>query len=522
MTETNPVFQYLKKENITINKSEFLFQHRVHPDYPKLLSVVDTLNFLNIPANAFHITQEEYSLLPEYFISYLNLDKSIRPYLIKTEAKAKYTIYKGKKRISLSEHDLSDHTNGVFLLIEKEDNTIFNFSSEILKRIPLLLLTSLLIALLLIKGSNIFSNIFFLSLSILGLYLSATTLKDIFGIKNSLIDNICNISAKTNCTTLINSGKQSFFRYINFSDLSLLFFSGQILGMFVFLISDMEIQFFAVQKLLLYCAIPFISLSIFYQLFIVHKWCLICLSIILILVTELIYLSIFFKNISFQNTEIFFLCGIIIFSLITFWQWVKNSLLKQKKLQEFFIEGNRLAMDYNIFKNTLTATNKLHFPHSVFEAGNAKADKTLSISTNPFCAYCKEAHQLAKKIAKKHSGKLSIKIILNIDLISLDNDLKTEFCRRLVSAYSVNSEKFTEALDYWFEQEDIIKWNKKYGNISISDDAEEILKSHHFWALNNKFQFTPAIFIDGFPFPKKFDRKYLPYYIEEFLEDDNW
>ncbi|OPC54979.1 hypothetical protein BAY07_19035 [Elizabethkingia bruuniana] len=98
MTETNPVFQYLKKENITINKSEFLFQHRVHPDYPKLLSVVDTLNFLNIPANAFHITQEEYSLLPEYFISYLNLDKSIRPYLIKTEAKAKYTIYIKEKK----------------------------------------------------------------------------------------------------------------------------------------------------------------------------------------------------------------------------------------------------------------------------------------------------------------------------------------------------------------------------------------------------------------------------------------
>ncbi|AKH95251.1 hypothetical protein ACH34F_03645 [Elizabethkingia anophelis] len=83
MTSTNPIFQYLKKENININKSEFLFQQQSHPDFPKLLSIVDTLNFLNISAGAFHITQEEYSLLPEYFVRYLDIEEGIQPYLIK-------------------------------------------------------------------------------------------------------------------------------------------------------------------------------------------------------------------------------------------------------------------------------------------------------------------------------------------------------------------------------------------------------------------------------------------------------
>lgn len=53
MTSTNPIFQYLKKENININKSEFLFQQQSHPDFTKLLSIIDTLNFLNISPDAF-------------------------------------------------------------------------------------------------------------------------------------------------------------------------------------------------------------------------------------------------------------------------------------------------------------------------------------------------------------------------------------------------------------------------------------------------------------------------------------
>ncbi len=83
MTSTNPIFQYLKKENININKSEFLFQQQSHPEFPKLLSIIDTLNFLNISPDAFHITQEEYSLLPEYFVRYLDIEEGIQSYLIK-------------------------------------------------------------------------------------------------------------------------------------------------------------------------------------------------------------------------------------------------------------------------------------------------------------------------------------------------------------------------------------------------------------------------------------------------------
>ncbi len=44
MTE-NFLFQYLEKEDIFIDKNEFLFQIQSHPDYLSLLSIADTLRF---------------------------------------------------------------------------------------------------------------------------------------------------------------------------------------------------------------------------------------------------------------------------------------------------------------------------------------------------------------------------------------------------------------------------------------------------------------------------------------------
>lgn len=41
----NFLFYYLEKENLTIDKSEFLFQIQSHPDYPSSLSIADTLSF---------------------------------------------------------------------------------------------------------------------------------------------------------------------------------------------------------------------------------------------------------------------------------------------------------------------------------------------------------------------------------------------------------------------------------------------------------------------------------------------
>ncbi|URM37593.1 hypothetical protein [Flavobacterium anhuiense] len=71
----NYLFQYLKKEGISIDKDEFEFQVQSHPDYPSLLSISDTLSFFNINNGAMRVASSEIELLPERFIAYLSDEK---------------------------------------------------------------------------------------------------------------------------------------------------------------------------------------------------------------------------------------------------------------------------------------------------------------------------------------------------------------------------------------------------------------------------------------------------------------
>ena len=63
----NFLFHYLEKEEILLDKPEFLFQVQSHPNYPSLLAISDTLSF-------FILTMQLYELsLPKLTICQIGL-----------------------------------------------------------------------------------------------------------------------------------------------------------------------------------------------------------------------------------------------------------------------------------------------------------------------------------------------------------------------------------------------------------------------------------------------------------------
>jgi hypothetical protein len=71
------LYQYLEKEKITIDKTEFEFQIQSHPNYPSLLSIADTLTFFNINNGAIKVDQTQIHLLPNFYIANLNVELSL-------------------------------------------------------------------------------------------------------------------------------------------------------------------------------------------------------------------------------------------------------------------------------------------------------------------------------------------------------------------------------------------------------------------------------------------------------------
>lgn len=267
MTENfNYLFQYLEKEYIKVDKSEFLFQIQSHPDYPSILSIADALSFFNIKNGVIRVDSAEIELLPEHFIAVLT-EENDRPthdtalYFVEQNG-ANYFCTKDKKASEITKAELESRWNEIVLLVEKSENEENQKTAKNHWFWFLQIFALILFLLVLFQNETAFTNNLFFVFPIVGILFSIAALKDLFGTKSELLNNFCNLTASTSCSTVVGSTKWKIFEIVNFSDLSIVFFTSQLLGLFVFLLNRNTIAFFTIQEILLFGAIPVFEVGI--------------------------------------------------------------------------------------------------------------------------------------------------------------------------------------------------------------------------------------------------------------------
>ena len=258
------IYQYLEKENITINKTEFEFQIQSHPDYPSLLSIADTLSFFKIDNGVIPVAISNIELLPDSFVALLKEAKSEpKLYFIEKKGVASFCFH-DKKEVEISKTELESRWGGIVLLVEKPVNEedlkhARNNSSWALSFFNLLLLVLVLTSI-----EATLSNKLFLVFPIVGLLFSVAALKDLFDAKSELLNSFCNMTASNSCATVVGSNKWKIFEIVNFSDLSMVFFTSQFITLVVFLLSGNASIYFNIQQILLLSAVPVLLLSAYY------------------------------------------------------------------------------------------------------------------------------------------------------------------------------------------------------------------------------------------------------------------
>ena len=293
------LFQYLEGEKISIDKSEFYFQIESHPDYPSLISIADTLTFFNINNGAFSIEKSQIDLLPDRYLAILHIQgKRLQFYLIEKKDNAYYCSNTDFKR-TLSRRELEYAWEKTVLVIEKtKADNLIEYRTNNKSRILGVVIAVLFVTLLSLFNASLPSKIFLL-FPLLGVLFSFAALKDLFGSKSELINNFCNITVASSCSTVVSSTKWKIFEIINFSDLSIVFFTSQFFGLLQFLLTGDTTGYFSIQKIMLIGSLPVLVSSLYYQKFVEKKWCPICLVIISITLIELLYIH-FMINVSFN------------------------------------------------------------------------------------------------------------------------------------------------------------------------------------------------------------------------------
>lgn len=513
----NYLFQYLEKEGIFIDKNEFLFQIQSHPDFPSLLAIADTLSFFGVENGIIRVPFLDLEYLPNRFVALLNQDRS-NPELCFIEKKEEVYFYtKDNKCNKISHSSLEQQWYGIVLLAETSETVNSAKKSNPFLALSLLCLI-FLIAVIFAFQENWQTNLFF-AFAALGMLFSIAALKDLFGTKSEMLNKFCNITATTSCNTVVSSNKWKLFKYLDFSDLSMVFFGTQFFGLFLFLLFGESATFLSIQKLLLLFSIPVIVASLYFQKFVEKKWCPICLVIITIVLFELLFLEFFQSNEFDCSIKALLLFGFSFVTVFYIWSMLKIILVNQKELKEFQLKGNRFMRNYQNFKNTLLTKTKKELPTSPFILGNKDSQAEITIITNPFCGHCKNVHEVLDKIIENHHNDLKIKIIFKTDIDSDKDEVKTLF-RNLYQIYLEKGEKvFEEAMRFWFAKKDLKIFNNQYGSNSNDVDIDTIFRIKNDWCLQNGISYTPAIFINGYEYPNSYERENLEYFINELIED---
>jgi uncharacterized membrane protein/glutaredoxin len=515
----NFLFKYLEKEEIQIDKTEFLFQLQSHPEFPSLLAISDTLTFFNIDTIAARVDFGKIDSLPERFIARLN-NVNGDPELFLIEKRGGSFFCTKEKTIEIAESSLESRWNGIVLLVEKAENVsaIDTKKNNLFWVLPSLGITFFVATLFLYEGDWQIKSFFVFP--IIGILFSIAALKDLFGAKSELINSFCNITSTTNCSTIIDSKKWKIFSFFNLSSLSIVFYATQFVALFVFLLLNNTEEYFYIQKILLFSATPVVLLSIYYQKFVEKKWCPICLVIVSVLIFELVFLVSFQENNFKVSLKSLVLFGFMFFTIAFVWALLKAILTKQKGLKEFQFTGNRFMRNYEIFKNTLLARNSVDLPTSPIVLGNKESDTEISIITSPFCGYCENAHKILEKILIANQDSLKIKVLINVDIDVLEEEKKI-YLRTLMSIYLEKGDTFfLEALNYWFETKNLKDWISRYKSTFDSEQMDSIYRQQNQWCTNNGFNYTPIIFINGYQYPKAYSRENLEFFVSDLVEDD--
>ena len=491
-------------ELLNLNIQEFQFQYHSHPNYPSALAFSDTLRFMGLKNEAYELDKKFWDELPNEFITIYKNNFS----LIKKQYNNSYKIYSDKIE-NISKEHLFNNSKNFIILFEKEEikneNNQLNFNWFLFTFFSFLLFYSIFQ----FRWYELLYNLF----SIIGIYISLEIFNRKFGKASIIINNLCGtsttINSQNNCTKIIDSDKINILG-LKLSDFSLVYFIGILtLGLF-FPYTTFVLKFLSVLSVLV------ILYSLFVQVILEKKFCKICLFIIFLLTGQIIFAS-FFINFKF-DWETLFISALVFFFISSSIIYIKVLLKEKEEYKSSSLKNLKFRRNYEIFKRELLNTERVLFSisNSGFFFGNQDSKIKLTIISNPYCGFCKDAHKLIERILQNYPEQISLQIRFNVN----ENKEQQEIISIFDALYQFDKNVMLKAVEFWYEKRDLEKLKKIF---NISDTNYENIKIYLEIGKENfekQFNFTPIILINGFQFPQKYERSDINYFIDELLEDE--
>ena len=351
--------------------------------------------------------------------------------------------------------DLKDIWNGVVLLAEVTSKSgEANYEKERRKEITKIwfyriVLCAFAVVLLLPTASMLNKFIPFYLLKGVGSIFCYYLLQKQFGGGNATIDAFCEMGGKSDCDSVINSPASTIFG-VHLSEIGFWYFIGGLLSIVIGALAN-ESSLLGPLSLLSAVVLPFSLFAVYYQGWVIKKWCPLCLVVMAVFWIEFIAHFIIGNTlaVTWKSRSIAF----VGFSLpLIFWLSVRQQFLDSLKLPRVRRSLNRFLKSERVFQKLLEDQPEIEIGNfsNELQAGVGEAPITITIVSNPVCEPCAYAHSVVEGLLEQFEGK--IKVVFRFAINPSDTkSVSYEMLSHLMALLlSTSNKKPIEALSGWY------------------------------------------------------------------------
>lgn len=507
------VQQLVKSYNIKVTNDSVLDFFISHPDYPSVKTVCDAFEHWQVEYCALNLKIEQLAALESPFLVYVSSDGGSLYTIYKvTNNKVIYFNAKGiKKKMPLDV--FKTIWNGIAILIEpniesgekgyQHKKRVSRIKSRIF---PFLIIGWVVVFIVQALGRTTMLNInwtwsLLLGTSFLGLFLSYLLVQVSFGYGNALTQKVCSLGqANSNgCYDVLRDKSSKIYGWIGWADVGLVYFMVNAL----FLVGSVKNPTYNVLPIVSLLSLPYIIFSVYYQAIVVKKWCILCLSVQMVLIVQIIlllpYLSLYDFN--FINTLGYLKYFFIVSSLWLYYLDWTNTKESEVNTRTRYL---RFKRDPQIFKHVIK-NGKPPIDISYFQEtlllGNSEATVTIIAFLSLKCPPCEKMWRQLKNQLNKN----------DIRLYLVFPATKEETLKKIIRAlyyYQLKQQKqpIVEVLNDWYEHKtfDEKKHIKNNSTILYSSEVERHIEHSADLFLKLDIKYTPSVYIQGYALPKQY------------------
>lgn len=513
-------WQIVKSNTLPINKNA-LYRHFIGHPYPNsLMAISDIMEIYNITMKSYRIDDLNSLVGCQYpKIGFVNID--MQPYFcLIYQIKSDTVVWCNpliNKRESISYEDFMKLYAGIITIVDiHECSEEFEHTSKyqsvvikIIEAIPIAVLSIATISIILSICSSEHFVAFGMYLG--GLLCGNIVCLDILLYENKkktskLTEKVCHIKKGWNCSDILKSSVNNLLG-ISWSTIGLSYFAGVLLALAC--VDSSNVDNWKMASLLNLCALPFILYSLYIQIVVRKHLCVVCLSVISILLY--LFTVSLWNDFLLMNTNVKTYVAIpfcIIFLVVLWGGSVYTGLnYKNQKYNEMLQGFNSLRFNKKVFsllQNEYPMIEDVPLDMSI-NIGNPTASERILKICNPFCTACSISHLAIEKILKRKDFFLQIVFIVPLQEDKLmSNVIKLFFAIK----HKYGDDYMTHVLHEWYNQNEknYYEFRAKYSEIDndlIESQYKKIEWMKHF-AEKMDVQYTPAFFINNRHLPDDF------------------